>query len=547
MRGPHAAMLGGPFPLEPPPMRRRSLLAGLAAAPVFRTAAPALAQGAAAHTLRYMPQADVTSLDPMSTTSYGVRNHGHMCWDTLYGPDESFTMRPQLCEGHVVEDDGLRWVFTLRAGIRFHDNEPIRASDAVASIARWSARDTIGQTLRERTAEMRALDDRRFEIRLKQKFGPMLEALGKPSSYPCFIFPERFATVDPARPFTEVVGSGPDRFVAAERLSGARAVYQRFEGYVPNPRPASLLGGAKMAHFERVVFGWIPDPGTVAAALQAGEIDMYEQVAPDLRGVLARHRDVVLDRIDAGGIVAHLRFNQLHPPFDNPAVRRALLHSIDQADFMSAIMGTDRRLWSDGIGAFPTASPLANDEGMGVLTAPRSTDRAREALRAAGYANTPVAVLHPTDVTNNNAMTSVLVDVMKRSGLNAESLTSDWATVLQRRSNQNVPAQGGWNALIVLFGGVDLGNPGVHPLLRAHGRQAWFGWPTSPALETLREEWLEAADLDAQKPIARRIQAALWADTPYIPLGQYYVDAAYRRGLTGIQKGITLPLNIRRG
>ncbi|WP_137180889.1 ABC transporter substrate-binding protein [Roseomonas sp. AR75] len=527
-------------------MRRRTLLAGAAAA-AAAPAMPALAQGSAATTLRYMPQADVTAVDPMSTTSYGVRNHGHMCWDTLYGPDENFVIRPQLAEGHTVSDDGLRWVFTLREGIRFHDNEPIRAKDAIASITRWSGRDTIGQTLRARTEEMRALDDRRFEIRLKQKFGPMLEALGKPSSYPCFVYPERFATVEPTRPFTEVVGSGPYRWVAAERLSGARAVYQRFEGYVPNPRPPSLLGGAKLAHFERVVFNWIPDAGTVAAALQAGEIDMYEQVAPDLRAVLQRHRDIVVQRIDSGGTVAHLRFNQLNPPFDNPAVRRALLHSVNQADFMSSIMGTDRSRWADGIGAFPTSSPLSNDEGIAALMGPRSTDRAKEAIRAAGYNNERVVVLHPTDVVNNNTMTTVLTDLLQRSGLNAESANSDWATVLQRRARQEPIAQGGWSALIVLFGGVDLGNPGVHPLLRANGRQAWFGWPTSERLETLREEWLGAPDLDAQKGIARQIQAALWQDLPYIPLGQYYVDAAWRRDITGQQKGMTLPLNLKRG
>lgn len=526
-----------------PSMHRRTLLAATAAASLAR---PALGQSDRAHTLRFVPAADVIILDPLTTTAYPTRNHGHMCWDTLYGPDQDFVMRPQLCAGHVVEDDGLRWVFTLRPGIRFHDNEPIRAQDAVASVNRWSARDTLGQTLRDRTAEMRALDDRRFEIRLKQRFGPMLEALGKPSSYPCFVYPERFAAVDPARPFTEVVGSGPYRFVAAERLSGARAVYQRFAGYVPNPNPPNLFGGAKLAHFERVEFVWMSDAGTAAAAIQAGEVDWWEQVAPDLRPVLRRHRDVVVERTDFGGLMAFLRFNQLHPPFDNPAVRRALLASINQADFMTAIMGTDRALWSDGIGAFPTSSPLANDEGIAALTAPRSFEAAQRGLREAGYANQPVAVLHPTDVVNNNALTTVLTDALKRSGLNAESITSDWGTVLGRRARQEPPAQGGWNALIVVFGGVDLGNPGVHPLLRGNGRQAWFGWPNSPALEAMREEWLDAPGLDAQKAIARRIQAQLWQDVPFIPLGQYFVDSAWRRNLTGIQRGMTLPINVRR-
>lgn len=527
-------------------MHRRTLLSALAAGIAPGPFAPALAQGSGAHQISFVPNGDVTSLDPMSTTSYGVRNHAHMCWDTLYGPDTDFVMRPQLAEGHSIEEGGLRWVFTLRENIRFHDNERIRAADAVASIERWWQRDTLGQTLRDRTAEIRALDDRRFEIRLRQRFGPMLEALGKPSSYPCFVYPERFARVDPARPFTEVVGSGPYRLVPEERLVGDRTVYRRFENYVPNPRPPSLLGGAKIGHFERVVFRWMPDAGTTAAAIQAGELDIWEQVAPDLRPVLRRHREVVVERTDFGGLVAHLRFNHLHPPFDNPAIRRALLHAINQADFMTAIMGNDRSLWSDRIGAFPTASPLANDEGIAAIAGPRSFERAREALRQAGYADEPVTVLHPTDVVNNNALTTVLVDALKRSGLNAASATSDWGTVLQRRARQEPPGQGGWNALVVLFGGVDLGNPGVHPLLRGNGRQAWFGWPTSPTLEALREEWLAAPNLEAEKAIARRIQAALWQDVPYIPLGQYFVDAAWRRNLTAPQKGLTLPLNVRR-
>jgi peptide/nickel transport system substrate-binding protein len=525
-------------------MQRRDLLAasaGLAAAPLAR---PALAQ--APSVLRFIPQADVTTLDPLNTTSYGVRNHGHMCWDTLYGPDENFVPQPQLCEGHSVSQDQLTWTFTLRQGPRFHDGEPVRARDAVASIQRWMPRDTLGQSLQQRLAEMRALDDRRFEIRLNSAFPVMLEALGKPSSYACFVFPERFAQVDPVRPFTEVVGSGPYRFVASERLSGARVVYQRFAEYVPNPRPPSLLGGAKMAHFERVEWRVMPDAGTASAALQAGEVDWWEQVAPDLRPVVARSRDIVVERVDFGGTMAMLRFNHLNPPFDNPAVRRALLHSVNQADFMQAIMGTNRDLWHDGIGAFPRSSPLANDEGIAAMTRPRDMAAAQRALREAGYNNEPVVVLHPTDVVNNNSLTTVLTDTLRRSGLNASSATSDWGTVLQRRASQQPVAQGGWNALVVLFGGIDLGNPGQHPLLRANGRSAWFGWPTSPPLEALREDWFAAPDLDGQKAVTRRMQAQFWQDLPFIPLGQYFIDSAWRRGLTGIQKGMTLPINVRR-
>ena len=111
-------------------MQRRTILLGGASLALAR---PAFAQGNAAHTLRFIPQADVTAVDPMSTTSYAVRDHGHMCWDTLYGLDTDFAPKPQLCEGHVVEDDGKRWVFTLREGVRFSDGSPLTAEDVFFS------------------------------------------------------------------------------------------------------------------------------------------------------------------------------------------------------------------------------------------------------------------------------------------------------------------------------------------------------------------------------------------------------------------------------
>jgi peptide/nickel transport system substrate-binding protein len=532
-------------------MKRRHFLAGAAAMPVaggFSFARPALAQGNAAHILRFIPQADVTILDPLATTAYPTRNHGHMCWDTLYGIDENFVPQPQLAEGHVVEDDGKRWVFTLRDGPTFHDGEKIRAADAVSSIKRWMARDTHGQTLATRLDEIRALDDRRFEIRLKRPFGLMLDSLGKASSYPCFIYPERFANIDPTKPFTEVVGSGPYRFVADERVSGSQIVYRKFEQYVPTPvGRVSMIAGPKLANFERMEWKVIPDPSTSAAAMQAGEVDWWEVVPADLRPLLVRAREVVLDLIDASGTYASLRLNHLQPPFDDPAVRRALLRAVQQSDFMAAASGEDRKLWRDNVGPFPVGSPLASDAGMEALTSPRDINAAKAAIAAAGKGSAPVVALHATDVSNQNALMSVGVDMLQKVGFKVEDATSDWGTLLQRRQNKGLPAQGGWNALVALFSGMEFNTPAGHLLLRTNGDNAWFGWPKSEKLEALRDAWFEAPSLDAHKAIARDIQVQFFQDVPYVPLGQYFVDSAYRKGLVDIRKGIPIPLNVRRG
>ncbi len=531
-----------PAPISRP--TRRTILVGGAAAALAR---PALAQGARATTLRFVPQADVTILDPLNTTAYATRTHGHMCWDTLYGVDAAFVPQPQLAEGHVVEDEGRRWTFTLRDGPTFHDGERVLARDAVASIRRWMPRDTHGQTLAQRLDAIEVLDDRRFAIRLKRPFGPLLDALAKSSSYPCFVYPERFAQVDPARGFTEVVGSGPYRFMAGERISGAQVVYERYERYVPTPvGGASLVAGPKRAGFARQEWKILNDAGTASAAVQSGEIDWWESVASDLEPLMRSAKGVRLAQVDSSGICAALRFNQLVPPFDDPAARRALLSAVDQADFMAGFAGEDRTSWRSDLGFFSTTSPFASDAGMAALTGPRDAARANAALAATGKAGAKVTALHATDVANQNAFMLIAVDMMRRSGLEVDDATSDWGTLLARRANR-LAGSGSWNALIALFSGADMATPAGNLLLRGNGKDAWFGWPEAPEIERLRDTWFDAPDLAAQRDAARRIQVQAFADVPYIPLGQYFTRTAIRSDIVDVREGMVLPLNARRG
>ncbi len=145
-------------------MERRTFLKGAAGAGLLGAsggfAAPALSQGAAARTLRFVPQANLANFDPIWGTQYVVRNASAMVWDTLYGVDESLTPQPQMVEGDEVSSDGLTWTFKLRSGMRFHDNEPVLAKDVVASITRWMPRDPMGQMIKALQQELVAVDDR---------------------------------------------------------------------------------------------------------------------------------------------------------------------------------------------------------------------------------------------------------------------------------------------------------------------------------------------------------------------------------------------------
>ncbi|HJY51068.1 MAG TPA: ABC transporter substrate-binding protein, partial [Stellaceae bacterium] len=47
----------------------------------------------------------------------------------FYGIDTEWKARPQMVEGHTVEEDGLTWTLKLRDGLHFHDKEPVLARD----------------------------------------------------------------------------------------------------------------------------------------------------------------------------------------------------------------------------------------------------------------------------------------------------------------------------------------------------------------------------------------------------------------------------------
>ena len=155
-------------------INRRTLLKSVAGAGAMaasgRLAAPALAQGAAGRTLRFVPQANLANFDPIWTTQYVVRNASALVWDTLYGVDEKLEPRRQMVEAEEVSSDGLTWTFRLRPGLKFHDGEPVRAKDVVASLTRWMVRDSMGLMLRAIQNELTAVDDRMFRWVLQKPY-----------------------------------------------------------------------------------------------------------------------------------------------------------------------------------------------------------------------------------------------------------------------------------------------------------------------------------------------------------------------------------------
>jgi len=525
-------------------MKRRTFLATSAAATL---AAPRIARSQASKVLKFIPQVDLPLLDPVTNSAYITRNHGFAVFDTLFGQDSAYKAQPQMVDGFTTEADGKTWNLVLRDGMKFHDGTPVLARDCVASIARWGKRDAFGQALMAATDELSAPDDKTIRFRLSRPFPLLPDALGKVASNMCPMMPERLAKTDPFAIVTEAIGSGPFRYVAGERVPGALTVYSRFEGYVPRPSGVpDWTSGPKIAHLDRVEWIVIPDGSTAMSALKTGQVDWWQEPALDLVPTMRRDPNLSVFQLDPTGATSMMRFNHLQPPFNNAAIRRALLGGVVQSDFMEAVAGTDPSMWKAGVGYFPSVSPMASDAGMSALLSKRDPAKVKQALAAAGYNGERTVVMVATDLPSLAALGVVGADMLKKCGMNVDVQETDWGSVIQRRASREPVEKGGWSVFFTGFFGLDQFTPAVHLGLRANGAAGWFGWCNSPKLEALRDAWFRAPDLAGQKAIAAEIQAQAFVDVPYLPLGEYVAPTVTRTSLTGVLKGLPLFWNVKK-
>src|SRR5499433_388496 len=152
---------------------RRAFLAGAGAA---LGVAGGLTRAPAAHaqkrggTIRIIPIADLKVLDPIWTTAYVTRDHAYLIYDTRFASDATLAVKPQMVDKWSVSPNHMKWSFTLRDGLKFHDGQPVTAEDCVVSLQRWGQKDSLGKLLLAATGKLAAADRKTFTLDLKEPF-----------------------------------------------------------------------------------------------------------------------------------------------------------------------------------------------------------------------------------------------------------------------------------------------------------------------------------------------------------------------------------------
>jgi peptide/nickel transport system substrate-binding protein len=133
---------------------RRQVVKGAVAATAVTLGAPAVHAQDEQQALRFIAEADLKVLDPIWTTAYITRNHGYLVYDTLFGTDENLQIKPQMVDRTTVSAEGMKYTFTLRDGLRWHDGQPVLSEDCVESLKRWGKNDRFGQLLMAHTGKI---------------------------------------------------------------------------------------------------------------------------------------------------------------------------------------------------------------------------------------------------------------------------------------------------------------------------------------------------------------------------------------------------------
>jgi peptide/nickel transport system substrate-binding protein len=349
--------------------------------------------------------------------------------------------------------------------------------------------------------------------------------------------PERVALTDPFKQITEVIGSGPFRWLPDEHVLASHAGFARFDRYVPRDEPPSYMAGGHRVELDRVEWKMIPDAGTAANALLTGEIDWIEIPLPDLLSMLRKSPGVRTGVLDKAGQIMMLRPNHLIAPTNFAAVRQSMMAAISQAEVVNAVMGADPANGISGVGFLATGKKEVDDAGLDVTRERHAREEVQGMLAKSGYSGEKLVLLHATDHIFFNPMGSVVAHMLTQAGFAVDDQAMDWPTVQTRRVSKEPLDKGGWSMFPSVVAVTEYRDLLLTGFMRGNGRDGWFGWPSDPRMEEIYDTWLSSADPAEQTHLEREYELEGLKTLPFIPLGRFRQTSAWRDNVIGILEG----------
>ncbi|HEY9207950.1 ABC transporter substrate-binding protein [Acidovorax soli] len=319
----------------------------------------------AAGTLNVAIHQDPGNWDPIATFLVSWGAVGSQVFDGLIMRTPDMKLVPGLATKWDFLDNNTKLRFTLREGVKFHNGEPFNADAVKFTFDRLlgdEGKKGPQQSNYNAIEKVVVVNANTVDFILKNP-DPVL--LTKLAGYGAMIVPPKYITEKGSTYFgANPVGTGPFKFVDYKPK-----VSLSFE------RNASYWGGAPK--LDNLVYRFITEPATQAAELQAGRIDVANQIPLAMIDTLKKDSKLAVQSMD-GPVALAMRYNTQRGIMKNKEVRKALTMAVDRdAIIKSILLGNAKP-----IASFQGTLSFGNDPALKPL--PFNPTQAKAMLAKAG-------------------------------------------------------------------------------------------------------------------------------------------------------------------
>jgi peptide/nickel transport system substrate-binding protein len=379
--------------------------------------------------LRVRLSSDIRSTDPGTNRDDNTDAVVLHMVEGLVALREDTSIGPMLASKIDVSADGLRYTFTLRSGVKFHNGAPLTAADVVWSWKRYLDPATGWRCLPEfdgrgmtKILAVDAVNPRTVVFKLARPAALLLAAMARTDCGGSGIYHK--SSLGPDGKWIAPVGTGPYKFLEWKR--GQYIDLVRFDAYASLPGERDGYTGGKKAEVEKLRFMVIPDEVAGKTALYSGAIDVFPEARSADINEIRRNPRTKIEVAPAMDMFA-LLIQTRDPLLRDVRIRKALALSLDTPGIAAAVTeGGSKRNNS----AIPGSSPYYDAVQATGFT--RDIAQAKKLLAEAGYHGQPVKMM-ANKRHSESFDTAVLVQAMAaEAGINIELEVLDWATQLDR-------------------------------------------------------------------------------------------------------------------
>ena len=389
-------------------------------------AGPALAQDQPRKggTLTFALNADIRSLEPGINRDGNTDSLVHTIYEGLVGYAADLSVGPQLAESWKVEDDGKTYRFTIREGAKFHNGQPVTATEVKWSWDKqfqnksWPCVRLFNGASGLKVTAVEAADPRTVVYRLDAPSALFLKQL---ANIQCGIVATHPAAFDSDGKWKEAIGTGPLKLKEWKR--GEHITLDRVADYAPSKAPASGFAGARVIHVDQVVFRIVPDSSAAEAGLVSGAIDILPDIDAHRMDGLKQKGMSVLTTPGLGWTSVLLQTRD--PLLSNVKIRQAVAHALDLQEIANArTLGLSKANPSSVADATPYFDPQ-------FLNWPKyDPARAAALLKEAGYAGQTIKIQTNKRYSGMYDNSVVVQAMLSAAGFKVELEVLEWATQL---------------------------------------------------------------------------------------------------------------------